>query len=137
MSYKYKKRFGIVIAVSFFLVGIAAVQIVSAYIPTNRDTKLPPDKVTYDITVFDEYELLYETNTMRYYYREDRDIIAIEDKRNGYTWKTGLDIPFSDEVEDALDEAETEEEARELAVNECGTLFRADEVFDIEVERAM
>ena len=34
-------------------------------------------------------------------------------------------------------EAETEEEARELAVNECGTLFKADEVFDIEVERAM
>lgn len=33
-------------------------------------------------------------------------------------------------------EAETEEEARELAVNECGTLFKADEVFDIEVERA-
>ena len=31
----------------------------------------------------------------------------------------------------------TEEEARELAVNECGTLFKADEVFDIEVERAM
>ena len=34
-------------------------------------------------------------------------------------------------------EAETEEEARELAVNECGILFKADEVFDIEVERAM
>ena len=33
-------------------------------------------------------------------------------------------------------EAETEEEAEELAVNECGTLFKADEVFDIEVERA-
>ena len=33
-------------------------------------------------------------------------------------------------------EAETEEEARELACNECGTLFKADEVFDIEVERA-
>ena len=33
-------------------------------------------------------------------------------------------------------EAETEEEAIELAVNECGTLFKADEVFDIEVERA-
>lgn len=33
-------------------------------------------------------------------------------------------------------EAETEEEARELAVNECDTLFKADEVFDIEVERA-
>ena len=32
-------------------------------------------------------------------------------------------------------EAEIEEEARELAVNECGTLFKADEVFDIEVER--
>ena len=34
-------------------------------------------------------------------------------------------------------EAETEEEARELAVKECGTLFKADEIFDIEVERAM
>ena len=34
-------------------------------------------------------------------------------------------------------EAETEEEARELVVNECGTLFKADEVTDIEVERAM
>lgn len=32
--------------------------------------------------------------------------------------------------------AETVEEAKELAVNECGTLFKADEVFDIEVERA-
>jgi len=116
MSSRIRKKISIVIAASFFLVGIVAVQIVSAYIPTNRDTKLPPDKVTYDITVFDEYELLYETNTMRYYYREDRDIIAIEDKRNGYTWKTGLDIPFSDEVEDALDEAETEEEIREAAV---------------------
>ena len=34
-------------------------------------------------------------------------------------------------------EAETEEEARELAINEYDTLFKADEVFDIEVERAM
>lgn len=34
-------------------------------------------------------------------------------------------------------EAETEEEARELAVNDCGTLTTKEEVVDIEVERAM
>lgn len=116
MSSKNRKKYVIGIAASFSLICLAAVQIVSAYIPSNRDTKLPPDKVSYDITVFDDYELLYETDTMRYYYREDRDIIAIEDKRNGYTWKTGLDIPFSSEVDDAIDAAETEEEILAAAV---------------------
>jgi hypothetical protein len=31
-------------------------------------------------------------------------VIAIVDKRNGYVWKTGLDIPFSRDVEDLADE---------------------------------
>lgn len=67
------------------------------YIPTNRDTKRPPDKVTYDLTDLDSYEQVYETEYIEYYYREDRDIFAALDKRNGYVWKTGADIPFSAE----------------------------------------
>lgn len=69
------------------------------YLPTARDTKLPPQEMTYDIVDLDKYEFLYETDYVRYYFREDRDIIAIEDKRNGYVWKTGGDIGFSSSLE--------------------------------------
>lgn len=67
------------------------------YIPTNRDTKLPPDKVTYELKDLESFEPVYETEYIKYYYREDRDIFAVEDKRNGYVWKTGADIAFSAE----------------------------------------
>lgn len=88
----------------------------AAYLTTNRDTKLPPDKVTYDIVNTDEFEKIYETDTMVYYYREDRDVFAIKDKRNGYTWKTGLDIPFGADVTQQVMDAETKDEAKELAI---------------------
>lgn len=88
----------------------------AAYLTTNRDTKLPPDKVTYDIVNVDEYELLYETDTLIYYFREDRDVLAIKDKRSGYTWKSGLDIPFETEINDRMAEATTPEEVLEVAI---------------------
>ncbi len=88
----------------------------AAYLTTNRDTKLPPDKVTYDIVNTDEFEKLYETDTMIYYFREDRDVFAVQDKRNGYTWKTGLDIPFGADIDMQVAAAETKEEAEKLAV---------------------
>lgn len=90
--------------------------LVRAYIPTNRDTKPAPDKVSYDLKSFDEYELLYETDTCRYYYREDRDVIAIEDKKSGYTWKTGIDVPYANEITAAIDAAVTDEEREKAAV---------------------
>lgn len=80
------------------------------YIPTSRDTKLPPKKVTYDLVELDRYEKIHETEYVEYYYREDRDIFAILDKRNGYVWKTGADISSSSEINDAMDAATTEEE---------------------------
>lgn len=107
---------------------IAAVSIISigyvkaAYLTTNRDTKLPPDKVSYDITTLDDYELLYETDTCAYYFREDRDVIAIRDKRSGYTWKTGLDIPFEADIDAAIDAAQTEEEKLKEAVVREGNM---------------
>lgn len=88
----------------------------AAYVTTNRDTKLPPDKVTYDIVNTDEFEKLYETDTMIYYYREDRDIFAIKDKRNGYTWKSGLDIPFGADITQQVMDAGTKEDAEKLAI---------------------
>ncbi len=88
----------------------------AAYLTTNRDTKLPPDKVTYEIVNTDGYEKLYETDTMVYYFREDRDVFAIYDKRNEYTWKSGLDIPFGKDIEMQVMDAETKEAAQELAI---------------------
>lgn len=73
----------------------------SLYIPTPQDTSLPPETITYDDLQPDEFELLHETSNLAYYYREDRDIIAIKDKRNGYLWKTGLDIEFNRYLEEA------------------------------------
>lgn len=111
-----KTVFAVVSAVWLAGAGSFAYAVQAAYIPTNRDTKLPPDKVSYDIVKVDEFEKLYETDTLIYYYREDRDVIAVCDKRSGYIWKTGLDIPFGNDVKQAVMDAETPEEAEALAI---------------------
>lgn len=113
---KMKKQV-LVLLLVFLVMGAASFAYVkAAYLATSRDTKLPPDKVTYDIVKVDEFEKIYETDTLIYYYREDRDVIAIQDKRSGYTWKTGLDIPFGADINQMVMDAETKEEAKELAV---------------------
>lgn len=56
-----------------------------------------------------EYEKLYETEEAIYYFREDRDIIAVYDKAADYLWKTGLDIASSRDIQSAALTAEGEE----------------------------
>lgn len=112
----YKKRKVLYIPLLLLLGFISFRYVYGAYLTTNRDTKLPPDKVTYDLVVLDDYELLYETDTCEYYYREDRDVIAIVDKRTGYTWKTGLDVPFNADIEALVSDAKTKEEKKKVAI---------------------
>lgn len=81
---------------------LGSVTAASGYIPTSRDTKTEPEKAEYTQQTFEDYTLLLETGTVRYYYREDRDIIAVEDKETGYTLKTGADLPFSGDIKDAV-----------------------------------
>ena len=81
-----------------------------AYIDTNRDTRPAPAQAEYTAQSMDGYMLLYDTEVLTYYFRDDRDIIAVTDKRNGYTWKTGIDVPFSDELKANIKAAKTEEE---------------------------
>lgn len=112
-----KKKKILLLLCAFLFVGVISFGYAkAAYLTTNRDTKLPPDKVTYDIVNTDEFEKLYETDTMVYYYREDRDVFAIQDKRNGYTWKTGIDIPFGADITEQVSNAESKEEAEKLAI---------------------
>jgi hypothetical protein len=112
-----KKKNILLLICAFLIVGAFSFGYVkAAYLTTNRDTEMPPDKVTYDIVNVDEFEKIHETDTMIYYYREDRDVIAIYDKRNGYTWKTGLDIPFGADINQQVLDAPSKEEAEKLAI---------------------
>lgn len=86
--------------------GLAAVAlttqaIFATYIPSAHDTKLPPDTITYSDADPKDFQLLYETDNLKYYFKDERDVVMIVDKRNGYTWKTGIDIPYNKDLEAA------------------------------------
>lgn len=102
MSYKKAIKTGTALALAASLSVCATPIEAQAYIPTNRDTKVSSGRAEYTPEDFEDYTLLLETGTVRYYYREDRDIIAVEDKETGYCIKTGADLPFSDSIKDAV-----------------------------------
>ena len=79
------------------------------FITTNRDTLSESEAMEYDEVDLSAYTLLYKTKDLAYYYREDRDIIAIKDLRNGYTWKTGIDVDFKKNIDEICDEASPED----------------------------
>ena len=87
------------------------------YINTNRDTLLPEDAMEIKEASTEEYEKLYETDTAVYYFRDDRDIIAVFDKENGYLWKTGLDAGVAKKLKSKALSASTEEDYEELENN--------------------
>ncbi len=80
------------------------------YVPTNRDTRMDGEKIDIAEADLRAYALLCETGDCAYYFRDDRDIIAIIDKRTGYVWKTGIDAGFSSDIKKAVKNAETDEE---------------------------
>lgn len=87
------------------------------YINTNRDTKLPEEKIEITEQSVEDYEKLYETESAIYYFRDDRDILAVYDKESGYLWKTGLDSGIGKELKKLAKSAETEEEISYLERN--------------------
>jgi hypothetical protein len=54
------------------------------------------------INIGEEQEVIFENETFIYSFRDSRDVLAIHDKRNNYTWKSGLDIPSGADVKSAL-----------------------------------
>ncbi len=73
-----------------------------AYVPTNRDTRPAPERAEIGAADLMGFSILYETDLVRYYWRDDRDVIAVQDKASGCTMKTGVDLPYKDEVTDAV-----------------------------------
>lgn len=107
MSYNKGKRTLRSLAALALAVGFGSASInAQAYVPTNRDTKVAPEKAEYMSEEYSDYELLSETGTVRYYWREDRDILAIVDKETGFCIKTGADLPFSGDIKDAVKDLE-------------------------------
>ena len=65
------------------------------YAETPRDTRYTDTAYTLPKAKLDDgYRLLHETEEAAFYLKEERNVIAVVDKRIGYTWKTGLDAPF-------------------------------------------
>ena len=79
---------------SFLILVVCALAIIgeAKYITNNRDTQTNPSPMDFkELELTDEYTLLYEKSNFEYYYHKSTDCFLIKDKRNGYTWKTGID----------------------------------------------
>ena len=74
----------------------------SAYVPTAHDTRPAPEKAVFTDTDLSGYMTLYEAGPLRYHWREDRDILAVENTKNGIILKTGADLPFSGDAKDLV-----------------------------------
>lgn len=119
MYSKAKKKFIALLLMGSMMCGIAApvTDAQAVYINTNRDTGLPEEAIEIVEQSVEDYEELYETDSAIYYFRDDRDIIAVLDKESGYLWKTGLDAATSKELKKLARNAETEEDFEMLENN--------------------
>lgn len=100
---KYKKLKITALVVCLLCVLSLGAAVAAAFLNTNRDTRPAPDKVTSGLEKTNAYELLCERGDYKYYFRDDRDIILVENTKTGYIWKTGVDIALPTQIEDALD----------------------------------
>jgi len=112
MYSKTKKNLTALLLAGSMVCGICvpALDAQAAYINTSRDTALPEEAIEIPEQSVDEYDKLYETGSAVYYFRDDRDVIAVLDKETGYLWKTGLDAATNKELKKLAKKAETEED---------------------------
>lgn len=96
---------------------LPVMEVHAEYINTNRDTLLPEAAMEIKEPDVEEYEKLYESDSAIYYFRDDRDIIAVYDKESEYLWKTGLDASVAKKLKAKALSASTEEEFEELENN--------------------
>ncbi|MCL2498844.1 MAG: DUF5696 domain-containing protein [Defluviitaleaceae bacterium] len=92
------------------------VAVMADFIPTNRDTRMPPAAAVFEDITQEGYAFLGQFGDLRYYYRGDRDIIMVRCALGRFVWRTGLDVPFNRDIEDAVLWARTDEELRLAAV---------------------
>lgn len=129
-----KKTVSVVVILGLLSVTVA---VAAAYLNTNRDTRKAPEKVSEKLEISKKgYNKIYQSGKYEYYWREDRDIIAIKDKNNGYVWKTGVDAPFSKDIK-AAKEAENEKTLKQYAEDEEISLDEAKELANTPQEDSL
>lgn len=121
-----------VIAVSILFVLSLTVAVAAEYLNTNRDTRMAPKKA-YEKSSLDKkgYQKIYSNSNYEYFFRDDRDIIAIKDKKTDYIWKTGLDSPFSKDIQKAkesVDETKGKSNAKLLEAYADATMSDVSEL---------
>jgi hypothetical protein len=104
------------IIVLLLILAVLPIAVFANFIPTNRDIRLPPGRAVFEDIPLDEYAFLGQFGDLRYYFREDRDVIMVRCALGRFVWRTGLDVPFNMNTEDAVRLAQTEEELRIAAV---------------------
>ena len=94
---------------------LGTVALASGFIPTNRDTRMPPGEAVFaDIPDY-EYALMGQFGDLRYYFRQDRHIIKVVCVQGRFTWRTGLDAPFGADLPGIIAAAASDEELRRVA----------------------
>ncbi len=86
----------------------------------NRDTRPAPESMDVEISEInhDEYVELYENDNFIFSYKESTMVIAVTDKRNDYTWKSGLDNIPNRDIDEMNDDAIRNEEEPEYLPKE-------------------
>ena len=138
MSQAVKKKVKVsLLIVTVLCILSLGVGVLAAYLNTNRDTRKAPKEVTEKLSIkSNSYEKIYQEGDYEYYFNDDRDIIAIKDKSNGYVWKTGLDAPFNNQIRDAK-EAVNEGRVKEYAEEEDMTVAQVKELANMPQEESL
>ncbi len=97
---KVKKIKYISVAVFAFMILSVAAGVGAAFLNTNRDTRPVPERVKSTLEYTDSYTELCTVGDYKYLFFEEKDIIAVENVKTGYVWKTGLDVPSIDTIKD-------------------------------------
>lgn len=112
---KIKKGKIITLVICLLFVLSIGAAVYAAYLNTNRDTRKAPERVK-NVSEIKGFDLKYETDKYQFFFRDDRDIIAVRDKKNGYVWKTGIDTPFANEIKHAKEAVLEAEQAKDPSI---------------------
>lgn len=88
----------------YIVIIIAVLASIFTYISVFADVKVSETVYQLEHAIVDaeNLEKIYENENFIFYFRDSRDVLSIYDKRNDYTWKSGIDIPAAKDVKAAL-----------------------------------
>lgn len=86
-----------------FLVMILNFSVYGVYVESNKDTKRPPETAVIVPLNTEGYTEIQQNENFIYYYKKHNGILAVYDKRNGYTWKSGIDHDYDQFIEQTVE----------------------------------